>query len=77
MDIYVRLLDVLIGQDDEVIPEERTAVIYVRRYPSFHITEIAIRVVRAACTCHEKYSFVQFSFGGGNEVTGMDKWLKH
>ena len=65
----VRLLDALNGQDDKVVPEVYTVVVYVSRYPSSHSTEIAIRVVRAACTWHQKHSFVQFSFGGSNEVT--------
>ena len=53
----LRLLDVLIGQDDVVIPEILMVVFFVRRYLSVHVIKIINRVVRAACTC-DMHSFV-------------------
>ena len=54
----LRLLDVLIGQDDVVIPEEVMVVFFVRRYLSVHVIKIINRVVRAACTYDNMHSFV-------------------
>ena len=54
----LRLLDVLIGQDDVVIPEVAMVVVSVRRYLSVHVMKIINRVVRAACTCDHMHSLV-------------------
>ena len=54
----LRLLDVLIGQDDVVIPEVLMVVFFVRRYLSVHVIKIINRVVRAACTYDHMHSFV-------------------